>query len=204
MEQEKHKKKELTDAELKWLSAHFKHTQNSEITSRLGISESTLHRLARKMGLSKSRQYMRKCQLYAAQQAQASHVENGTYPPKGFIIPGSEKYRFRKGESIKDRMSSKRYNEMQEKRRVSWLETRKKDRARFVFGLEQKTGFRYVRQGTPKTNYRYNMKRKGYVTDLEHNVFFYPDEGMRCPVAERNAPKHGIKIMPLSERRCVL
>lgn len=194
----------LTVRELKWLSAHFKHTKNCEIALRLGISESTLHRLAREMGLTKSRQYMRKCQLYAASQARVSHVENGTYPPKGFIIPGSEKCRFRKGESVKNRMSAKRYREMQEKRRASWLETRKKDRARFVFGLEQKTGFRYVKQGAPKTNYRYNMKRKGYVTNLERNVFFYPNEGMRCPVAERNAPKHGIKIMPLSERGCML
>lgn len=31
----------------KWLIAHFKHTKNEEIMSRLGLTHSTLHRIPR-------------------------------------------------------------------------------------------------------------------------------------------------------------
>ena len=40
---------------------------------------------------------MRDCQLHTAEKAKLSHLKNGTYPPKGFIIPGSEKYCFKPG-----------------------------------------------------------------------------------------------------------
>lgn len=40
---------------------------------------------------------MKDCQRYTAKKAKQSHLKNGTYPPKGFIIPNSEKYRFKPG-----------------------------------------------------------------------------------------------------------
>lgn len=187
-------KKTLTPGQEAWLARHYKHTVNAEICRRLGISATTLHRLARKSGLKKSRQFMAATRTRNLLKAAETNRANG-WPPKGYVIPNRSS--FRKGESNKDRMSPERYAEYREKCRQAIAAVRRRDRARFVFGLEQKTGFRFVRQSRPKISYRHNMKKKGYITDIEHNVFFYPDEGMRCPVAERHAARHGIEIRPL-------
>lgn len=40
---------------------------------------------------------MKDCQAFTAKKAKESHLRNGTYPPKGFIIPNREKYYFKPG-----------------------------------------------------------------------------------------------------------
>lgn len=189
----------LTPKQERWLITHFKHTKNDDICARLGISHSTLHRFARELGLKKTRQFMKKCQQATTEAANASHLRNGTYPPKGFIIPHSEEYRFKKGQSNKERLSPKKYRECQEKRAATWKKTREADRRRFVFGLDQRTNFRFVQQPKSKTSYRHNMKKKGYITDRERSIIYYTSEEMRCPRAEANAKKHHIRILPLPE-----
>lgn len=191
----------LSDKDEKWLIKHFKHTKNDEIMLHLGLSHSSLHRFARKLGLKKTKQFMKKMQTDASSKAKASHLRNGTYPPKGYRIPRSEEYLFKKGESNRDRLSPKQYDECQEKRRKSWLENRAKDRARFVFGFEQKTRHRFVQQSRSKICYRCNMKKRGYVVNLEHNIFFYTSEEMRRPRAEANGAKYGITFKLLSDEK---
>lgn len=194
----------LAPEQNKWLIAHFKHTKNDEIMARLGLTHSTLHRIVRELGLTKSRQFMKKCQLNAAQRGREVCIATGRYAAlKGKRPPNSDANCFKKGQSNRDRLSPKRYKEMNEKRRQTWLQTRAKDKARFTFGFEQKTKFRFVKQPKSKVSYRYNMKKKGYIVDLEHNVFFYPSEEMRHPLAERNGAKFGIKFLPLPKGSAV-
>lgn len=182
----------------KWLIAHFKHTKNEEIMARLGLTHSTLHRIARDLGLKKTRQFIKKCQLNAAQMGREACIVSGRYAAlKGKRPPNGDANCFKKGQSNRDRFSPKRYKEINEKRRQTWLQTRAKDRARFTFGFEQKTKFRFVKQPKSKVSYRYNMKKKGYIVDRAHNVFFYPNEAMRRPIAERNGAKFGIKFLLL-------
>ena len=88
----------LTDKQLAWLDKHFKHTKNEDIARYLDISSRSVYRIAKGRGLKKSCQFIRKCQLAAAEKANLSNRINGTYPPKGYKIPNSEKSRFRKGE----------------------------------------------------------------------------------------------------------
>ncbi len=54
--------KSLTEEQTQWIIKHYKHTKNRDIQERFGIGESTLHRLARKHGLKKSKQFARKVQ----------------------------------------------------------------------------------------------------------------------------------------------
>lgn len=194
------KKIVLTPENERWLIAHFKHTKNDVIMARLGLSHSTLHRIVRELGLKKTRQFMKKMQAAAASKAKEVCIRTGRYEAlKGTQPPKSEQNRFKKGESVRSRMSPKRVAEMDRKRRETWKQTRARDRARFTFGFEQKTKFRFVKQSKSKICYRSNMKKKGYVVNLEHNVFFYPDEEMRCPIAERNGAKYGITFKPLHQ-----
>ena len=98
----------LTEQQEAWLTKHFKHTKNAEIASRLGISERSVNRLAKRRGLTKSKQFIRKTQLEAAAKANESNRINGTYPPKGYKIPRSEEFWFKKGESNIDRFGVKK------------------------------------------------------------------------------------------------
>ena len=173
--------RQLTEKELAWVIRHY-------------------NRIAREHGLTKSRQFMKKTQDEAQVAAAESHRRNGTYPPKGFRIPGSENNGFKKGQSNKDRLSPKRYAEMQEKRRASWRETYDRDKRRTLsWGFEQRTKFRFVKQSKSKLCYRYNLRKKGYIESPEdHNLYFYPSEEMRRPIMESHATKYGIRFKQLS------
>ena len=48
----------LTDKQIKWLTTHFKHTKNDVIMEKLNIKHSMLHRIARELGLKKSKQFI--------------------------------------------------------------------------------------------------------------------------------------------------
>lgn len=89
-------KVEANAESLRWLKRNFPHMANEICATYLGVSARTIVRLARKYGLAKTEQYMREAQVHASQRAHQSHLRNGTYPPKGFIIPNREKYQFKK------------------------------------------------------------------------------------------------------------
>lgn len=71
-----------------------------------------------------------------------------------------------------------------------------KDKRRtLVWGFEQRTKFRFVKQSRSKINCRYNLRRIGYIEcPDDHNLYYYPSEEMRRPKIEENATKHGIKF----------
>ena len=87
----------LTDERERWLTANFPHCSNEICALLCGISPRSVVRFAREHGLTKTAQFMKECQAHTAKKARESHLKNGTYNPKGFIIPGSEKFRFKPG-----------------------------------------------------------------------------------------------------------
>lgn len=89
-------KVEANPDSLRWLKRNFPHMANEICATYLGLSLRTVVRLARKHNLVKTAQFMREAQLHAAQRSHQSHLRNGTYPPKGYIIPNSEQYKFKK------------------------------------------------------------------------------------------------------------
>ena len=72
------------------LKKMYRNTRNDETMLKLDISFSTLHRTARALGLTKTKRFMRGCQRDTAARARESHIIHGTYPPKGYIIPGRD------------------------------------------------------------------------------------------------------------------
>lgn len=87
----------LSQEQIWWLKRNYKDIRNDVCATYLGISQRSVVRMARYYGLEKSLQFMRDSQAFTAKKAKESHLRNGTYPPKGFIVPGSEKYRFKPG-----------------------------------------------------------------------------------------------------------
>jgi DNA-binding MurR/RpiR family transcriptional regulator len=81
-----------------WLRRNFPDMATAICALYLGVSESSVKRIAYAMGLQKTAQFMREAQAHAARRAKESHLRNGTYPPKGWYSPNLQKgqqYRFK-------------------------------------------------------------------------------------------------------------
>lgn len=168
----------MTEEQEVWLAKHFKHTKNAEIAQRLGVSETTLHRMARARGLKKTPQFINKCNKAMVEAAHRSHILNGTYPPKGYVIPGREKNQYKLGEPRR-KLSPKREAERYRKCVASRKETYKLERARAVFGLPQETKMRVKRQPRAKISLRWYLKKRGYIVDDVAHIAYYTAETQR-------------------------
>lgn len=163
----------------------FGNTTNDAIMLKLDISFSTLHRAARALGLTKTRRFMRRCQRNAADKARDSHIINGTYPPKGYIIPGSERYRFKAGETPLQRLGARKNRKRIEKSAESRRQTWKEERARRRFGLPQQTKLRVRNYGRKMHVEAYYLRKRGYTVDYPSFTAWWDDGTRRCPKLER-------------------
>lgn len=90
----------LTREQEIWLRINFPHMSNLICAMLLGISPRSVVRQARRLGLSKTAQFMRECQAHTSKKARESHLKNGTYPAKGYYSPNLQKgakYQFKPG-----------------------------------------------------------------------------------------------------------
>lgn len=186
----------LTPEQERWLVAHFRHTKNDDIMERLGISHSTLHRKARELGLTKTRQFMRKVQREAADKAKASHLRNGTYPPKGYIIPRSEEFRFKAGVTPVERLGKRRERQRIERSAESRRKTLREEKARALFGVPRKTKLRVVKEPKGKTEHRWYLKMRGYILDERELIAYWTDETRRSVILE-SRPRKWYRFLPL-------
>lgn len=175
----------LDDKAQAWIIKHFKHTKNAEIAERFGISETTLHRFARAHGLTKTPQFQRKCQAATSAAAALSHRIHGTYPPKGYVIPGSEEHRFRKGVTSAQRLGARREAERVRKSAESRRRTWKLEHARKTFGLPQETRLRVFKQPREWTLQRYALRRHGYVIERGSLEAYWTPDTRRSARLER-------------------
>ena len=171
----------------------FKNTPNDVIMEKLEISFSTLHRTARALGLVKTKQFMRKCQRNAADKARDSHIINGTFPPKGYIIPGSEENRFKAGVTSLQRLGARKERQRVEKSAESRRQTWKEERARRLFGLPQQTKLRVRNYGRKMHVQAHYLRKRGYTVDYQSFTAWYDTETHRCPVLEKKGrnPRQG-------------
>lgn len=178
-------------AKVERLRKMFKNTPNDVIMEKLDISFSTLHRTARALGLTKTKQFMRKCQRNAADKARDSHIINGTYPPKGFIIPGSEVHRFKAGVTSLQRLGARKERQRVEKSAESRRQTWKEEKARRVFGVPQLTKLRVRNRGRRFHLNTWYLRSRGYEVDTNNLVAYYDESTNRCPVLERKGRNPG-------------
>lgn len=135
--------KALTDKELDWLVKRYAGTDNFTLADTLGVSESTLHRLARRFGLKKSPAYMRKCQRETAAAAKYFRDKSGLNEAmRGVYSENLQKgaaYQFRRGENNRQRNGDENERNRVISAAVTRRETIRRERARIKAGLPQKT-----------------------------------------------------------------
>lgn len=76
-----------------WLKRNYPHMANKICALFLDISQSSVIRHARRLGLVKTEQFMKECISYTVRKARESHLKNGTYPQKGYYSPNLQKGR---------------------------------------------------------------------------------------------------------------
>lgn len=188
---------EITAAQEAWLIKHYKHTKNAEVAAHLGISQSTMHRIVRKLGLKKTPQFMRKCQQATTAAAKESHLRNGTFPLKGHVIPN--RYSFPKGVSNVERFGKRVEAERIRKSTESREKTRKSEKARATFGLPQRTKMHVIPVPRAKIYLRWYLKSRGYILDEIARVAYYDENTKRGKKIEEK-PQRWYKFLPMAKQ----
>ena len=188
----------LTDEQDAWMRKHFKHTKNAEIAQRFGVSPRTVGRLAKARGLTKSSHFMRKCIVETSAAAKISHLKNGTYPPKGYRIPRSEEFYFKKGETMEQRLGTKKYSESIAKSAESRRKTFKLEKARALYGLPRQTKLSVVKKPRRQIQLRYKLKRYGYIIERGSTIAYYNESTKRSLILEQK-PRTGFTFIKQDE-----
>ena len=184
----------LTEKQEVWFRKHFKHTQNKEIAERLNISLRSVSRLASRMGLKKTKQYLRKCQLESTKHMNEYNRINGTYPPKGYKIPRGEEFRFKKGERPIDRIGAKREADRISRSAASRRKTFQLEKARALYGIPQQTKLQVVKHPRKQILLRYYLRKLGYIIERGSNVVYYNSETKRSQELE-SRPRTGFTFL---------
>ena len=186
----------LSEEEEQWLIAHYPYTKNKEVAEKLGISYRSVVRFASRLGLKKTKQFLGECQNEAWQAACRSYDING-HPLKGGTIPNSERIRFKKGVSSVERLGEEKERQRLEKSRVSRMKTLKREKARVIFGLPQRTKLKVVSQPREKITLRYYLKKQGYILDEQKRIAYY-DENTKRGKRIESKPQMWYKFQPLN------
>ena len=186
--------KDLTQEQLEWLKENFGSTKNQELADKLGTSPRSVIRMARELGLWKTKEFISAMQRNASEHgARVNRANGGNAGTKNLLVYGKA-YRFKAGESNRDRMSEEAFKEMHRRIGESRKETFRKEKRRVLFGLEQKTGLRVVQAPKEKICLRNGLRKKGYEIARASNEAFITAATHRSEVMERRAISMGISF----------
>lgn len=179
----------LTPEQMDYLVHNFKDHENEFLAYKLGISESTLHRLARRFGLKKCQAFLKARSVEGGHTSIYYHRKRGTsfIPKKGDPVrPGSEKGQFKPGVKPIERLGpikeAERLKKAGKTRRLTYLS----ERFRVAHGMEQKTKLK-LRTVPPGTySERHYLKNRGYILDDTAMVAYWTPETRRSPRLEAN------------------
>lgn len=184
--------KDLTLEQLEWLKENFGSTKNQELANELGTSPRSITRMARELGLWKTKEFISAMQRNASEHgARVNRANGGNAGTKNLLVYGKA-YRFKAGESNRDRMSEEAFKEMHRRIGESRKETFRKEKRRVLFGLEQKTGLRVVQCPKEKISLRNNLRKHGYEIARASNEAIVSDNTRRSAIMETRAIQMGI------------
>lgn len=185
---------DLTQEQLAWFKTNFSHTKNQELADTLSTSPRSVTRIARELRLWKTKEFVVAMQRNASEcGARANRAMGGNAGTKNLLLYGKA-YRFKAGESPKDRMSAEAFDDMHRRIGESRKETFRKERRRVMFGLEQKTSLRVVRCPKEKVSLRNNLRKYGYDIPRGSNEATITSKTRRSLSMEVKAENMGIRF----------
>ena len=185
---------DLTTEQLSWFHGNFADTKNQELADHLGTSPRSVTRMARELGLWKTREFVAAMQRNASEHgARANRLMGGNAGAVNLLKYG-EATRFKPGTSQKDRMSAEAYATMLQKRGATRRELFRKERRRVLYGLEQHTDLRVVRCPIEKVRFRCNLRKHGYQVARASNEATITCNTRRSAKMETRAANFGIRF----------
>lgn len=151
----------LTAEETEWLVANFANTPNAELAEHLGIGLTSVWRLAKPLGLTKSAEYLRLQNKIKNKKAIRALQAKG-WPPRGYIIPRSQGAGFKKGQTNEERLGAEADADRRRKARESCWARWKSERLRVSWGMERRTNVAFKFCKDRKKNVRCQMRKRGY------------------------------------------
>lgn len=186
--------KDLTPEQLEWLKENFCHTKNQELADELGTSPRSVTRMARELGLWKTKEFISAMQRNASEHgARVNRANGGNAGTKNLLLYGKA-YQFKKGERQKDKMSAEAFDAMHRHIGEQRKKTFKAEKRRVIFGLEQKTKLRVVQAPKEKICLRNGLRKKGYEIARASNEAFITAATHCSEVMERRAISMGISF----------
>ena len=180
---------EWTDERIAVLQQYYNVESNEKVAERLGISTRTLARKAQQLGLHKSKAITKTTGL--------DEVVRELYPDHSINeIAGQLHTSARSIQRIVKRLGLSRTKEQDSKLR-SRIRTKllKLEHARIVFGFEQRTNIKLVKN-PPKVRLRTKLKGEGYIVFRGDMTIYYPQGLKRHLIQEENGKKLGLDFAP--------
>jgi len=180
----------------------FPFCNNDDICVQMGLSSATMHRMARRMGLKKNPDWERWLRPKLGKKSLATRRRNGTTPPKGYIIPNSEKFRIKKGESLHARLTPEKRTVIHAKSGAKLKEILERERLRTKYGLKPLTKRKVIRHSPVIISWRSSARARGYIVNEGRSpegiskVIYYTDNTIRGERFESNGARHGFTILP--------
>lgn len=188
------KAKDLSPEQLVWFRDNFDHTKNQDLADVLGTSLWCITRMARGLGLWKTKEFVAAMQRNASEHGARTNRLMGGNAGAANLLKYGKATRFKPGISQKDRMSAEAFAEMHRRIGESRKETFRKERVRVNWGFEQKTKLRVVRCPREKVMLRHNLRKHGYEISRASNEATVTPITRRSPNMEARAEKMGIKF----------
>ena len=190
--------KDLTQEQREWFVANFDHTKNQELADHLGTSVRTVTRMARELGLWKTKEFVAAMQRNASEHgARANRLMGGNAGAVNQLKYGKAT-RFKPGTSQKERMSAEAFAEMHHRIGESRKETFRKERVRVNWGFEQRTKLRVVKCPKEKVSLRSSLRKRGYEIARASNEAVITETTRRCRQMETRAERIGIQFTNLN------
>ena len=208
----------LTDEQKAWICRWFPKVENSRLMEASGMSHSTLHRMARQLGLTKSAKGLHGIMKRQAKQCKKTCEKNGWYDSLRGKQPSEacRKATAKMWQDIRDgkrehptiilkRTNPRRYRKWMQRKSQERKETIRKETRRVLYGMERKTRLKmivlcpYTRR---QVSHRYNALQRGYILMADcseqggerYNIY-YDDDTERTPIFEKNLLNDGFKLL---------
>lgn len=205
------KGKYILEGELKekFIQLFPKHS-NRRIMQWFGISFATAQRLKRELSLKKD---MKAIMREQARDCKRTCEKNGYYASLKGKRPSEKcieatRQRFLSGFhplKVLKKENPRKFKQTMKKRSAAWKETRRREKARIIYGLPQKTKFYIAINPLSHTasSQKYAMiTQNNYFADPDHPSWVcYDSQTVRSPRREATARKHGLNIVEGEEQQ---
>ena len=212
----------LTDEQKDWLRQWFPVTENRRLAKAMGTSESTMHRFARELHLTKSEKGMKAIMRRQAKLCKKVNEKSGYYAslrgrkPSEASMEGTRRMwqEIREGKRehparIMKRKNPRRYKQWMKRKSEERKETMRREKMRMKWGLPRKTRLIHVVMQpytTSQTSHRCNALKRGYIladTCKEGSghryMIYYDSETKRSQRFEMNCVKDGFRFAEWTE-----